>query len=173
VNSRVVLNNCCNLSTVSVEEFASPVTNITETLKVESAVLETLGETQLGVEGLVMVHQLTEGVVDTETSRLSSASNTTLRDVLASAAALSIDVLLASHLLIGILDPSHDLLVGSHVGAEAINGGSNETLLDELHGVATGDSLELSLAQAAGVNLDTTLGTTEGDISDGKLEGHK
>jgi len=173
VDGRVVLNNGSNLATIAVEEPASPEADITETLKIEGAVLETLGETQLLVEGFVMVHQLTEGVVDTETSGFGSASDTTLRDVFTSAATLSINVLLSSHLLICILDPGHNLFIGSHVGAKAIDGGSNEALLDELHGVTTSDSLELSLAQAAGVNLDTTLGTTEGDIGDSELEGHK
>jgi hypothetical protein len=50
-----------------VEELTSPVSNITESLDVEGAVLEALGETQLAVERLVVVHQLTETVVDTET----------------------------------------------------------------------------------------------------------
>jgi hypothetical protein len=121
----------------------------------------------------MIVHELSEAVVNTETSRLSTSSNTSLGDVLASAASLSIDVLLSSHLLIGILDPGHNLLVGSHVGSETIDGWSNKTFLDKLHGVTTGDSLELGLAQTAGINLDTTLGTTEGDISDSELEGHK
>jgi hypothetical protein len=75
--------------------------------------------------------------------------------------------------LIGVLDPSHDLLVGAHVRAKAVDSGSNESLLDELHGIAASNSLELRLAEGLRINLDTTLGTTEGDISYSELEGHK
>jgi len=76
-------------------------------------------------------------------------------------------------LLVGILDPCHNLLVGAHIGSEAINGGSNEALLDELHSVAASGALKLSLAQGAGINLYATLGTTEGDVGDRQFEGHK
>jgi hypothetical protein len=121
----------------------------------------------------MIVHELSEAVVNTEASGLSTSSDTTLGDVLASATSLSVDILLTLHLLIGVLDPGHDLLVGAHVGSEAIDGGSNEAFLDKLHGVATSDAFKLSLAQCAGIDLDTSLGTAEGDISDGQLEGHK
>jgi hypothetical protein len=50
VDGRVVLNNCSDLAAITVEEFASPVSNITESLNVEGTVLETLGEANLLLE---------------------------------------------------------------------------------------------------------------------------
>jgi hypothetical protein len=50
VNGGVVLNNGSDLATIAVEELASPVSNITESLNVEGAILEALGETNLLLE---------------------------------------------------------------------------------------------------------------------------
>jgi hypothetical protein len=45
VDGRVVLNDGGDLATITVEEFTSPEADITESLKVECAVLEALGKT--------------------------------------------------------------------------------------------------------------------------------
>jgi hypothetical protein len=119
------------------------------------------------------VEEFLNGVEDTESSGFSTSLNTTLLDVLSSAASFGVDILFTSNLLVGILDPGHDLLVGSHVRSETINGGTDEVLLDELHSVLSGDTLELSRGELLGVDLDSSLGTTERYISDGKLESHE
>jgi hypothetical protein len=58
-------------------------------------VFQALGESNLLVEGWEG-HQVSESIVDSKSGRLSSALDTSLRDKLASAATLSIDVLLSS-----------------------------------------------------------------------------
>ena len=105
--------------------------------------------------------------------RSARSASPSLAEARASAAAFSVNVLLALDVHVGILDPGHNLFVGAHIGTEAINSSSNKALLDELHGVLTGDSLNLGKRVLSGVNLDSTLGTTEGDIGDSKLEGHE
>ena len=172
VDGGVVLDDSGDLATVLVEEVRGPVSDGTESLHDKSLALNTLGETNLFVEGLHVEH-LADGVVDAKTSGLSSSFDATLLDELASATAFGVNILLALNLHVGILDPGHDLLVGSHVGSETIDGGTDEALLNELHGVFTGDSLEFGLGEVSWVDLYTTLGTTEGNISDGELEGHK
>ena len=117
--------------------------------------------------------KLTDCVVGSKTGGLGTSTDTTLRDEFASAAALSIDILLTLDVHVGVFDPGHGLLVGSHVWSEAVNLGTDEALLDELHSVLTGDSLDLVLGVLARINLDTTLGTAEGHVSDGELEGHQ
>ena len=74
---------------------------------------------------------------------------------------------------VGIFDPSHDLFVGSHIWAEAVDGSTDETLLDELHGVLASDALKLTLRKFTGVDLDSTLATTEWNISNGEFESHE
>jgi len=172
VNGRVVLNNSGDLATILFDELGGPVTDSTEALNVEGLAFNALGKATAVDEGLG-VEELTDGVVNTEAGGLSAAGNTALGDELASAAALSVDILLTSHVHVGVLDPSHGLLVGAHIGTEAIDLSANEVLFDELHGVLSGDSLDLGLGVLARVNLDTTLGTTERNISDSKLEGHE
>ena len=172
VNGRVVLNNSGDLATILFDELGGPVTDSTEALNVEGLAFNALGKATAVDEGLG-VEELTDGVVNTEAGGLSAAGNTALGDELASAAALSVDILLTSHVHVGVLDPSHGLLVGAHIGTEAIDLSANEVLFDELHGVLSGDSLDLGLGVLARVNLDTTLGATERNISDSKLEGHE
>lgn len=172
VDGGVVLDDGGDLATILLDELGGPVADSTEALHDEGLVLDAEAKAA-AVDEALGVEELTDGVVDTETSGLGSAGNATLGDELASAAALSVDVLLALDVHVGVLDPGHGLLVGSHVGSEAINLGTDEALLDQLHSVLTGDTLDLGLRVLAGVNLDTTLGAAEGDVSDGELEGHE
>ena len=172
VDGGVVFNDGGDLASVLLDELGGPVADGTEALDDEGLVLDAKAETDAVDEGLG-VEELADGVVDTETGGLGTAGNTSLGDELACAAALSVDVGLTTDVHVGILDPGHGLLVGSHVGTEAINLSTDEALLDELHSVLAGGSLDLSLGVLAWVNLDTSLGTTEGDVGDGKLEGHE
>ncbi len=172
VDGGVVLNNSGDFATVLLDELRGPVADSTEALDDESLVLDTLGKATSFDESLGS-EKLANSVVDTKTSGLGATSNTSLRDEFTSAAALSIDISLTLNVHVGVLDPGHGLLVGAHIGTEAINLGADKALLDELHSVLTGHSLDLVLGVLAGVNLDTTLGTTEGNISDGELEGHE
>jgi len=172
VASGVVLNDSGDNATILLDELGGPVADSAEALDDEGLASNTLGKAATIDEGLGAEH-LTDGVVDTEAGGLGAASNTALGDELSSAAALSVDVLLTLHVNVGILDPGHNLLVGAHIGSEAIDLSTDKALLDELHSVLAGHSLDLVLGVLARVNLDTTLGTTERNISDGKLEGHE
>lgn len=168
----VVLNNSGDFATVLLNELRGPVADSTESLDDESLALNASREAASVDEGLGS-EKLANSVVDAKTSGLGATSNTTLRDEFTSAAALSIDIGLTLNVHVGVLDPGHGLLVGAHIGTEAINLGADKALLDELHSVLTGHSLDLVLGVLAGVNLDATLGTTEGDIGNGELEGHE
>ena len=172
VDGRVVLDDSGDDTTILLDELGGPVSDGTESLDDEGLALDSKREVDAGSERL-SVEELTDGVVDTETGGLSTAGNTTLGNEFTSAASLGVDVLLTLHVHVGVLDPGHGLLVGTHVGSEAINLGTDKALLDELHGVLTGDSLNLSLGVLLGVDLDSTLGATEGDVSDGELESHE
>jgi len=172
VDGRVVFNDSGDQTTVLLDELGGPVADGTEALDDEGLVLDASGEANAVGESLG-VEEFTHSVVDTETGGLGTAGNTTLGDELTSAASLGVDVGLTTNVHVGVLDPGHGLFVGTHVGSEAINLGTDKALLDELHGVLTGDSLDLVLGVLLGVNLDTTLSTTEGYIGDGELECHQ
>lgn len=96
-----------------------------------------------------------------------------MTDVFTSAASLGVDVLLSNDVLVSILDPGHDLLVGTHIWTKAVNSCSNEALLDKLHSVSSSNSLQLSLGNLSWVNLNSSLTSSEGHIGDGELEGHE
>lgn len=172
VDGGVVLNHSGDFTTVLLDELGSPVSDSTEALNDEGLALDTFGELNALVEGL-SVKESTNSVVDTETGGLSAASNTSLREELARAAALSVDVLFTLHCHVGVLNPGHGLLVGSHVGSEAIDLSTNKVLLDELHSVLASDSLDLAGRVLSGVDFAAALGTTEGDVGDGELESHE
>lgn len=172
VNSRVVLTDSGDNTTFLLQELGSPVSDSTESLNDESLVLASKSESDLIAERF-SVKEFLNGVENTESSRFSTSLNTTLLDVLSSAASFRVDILFTSNLLVGILNPGHNLFVGSHIGSKAIDGGTDEVLFDELHSVLTGYTFEFSSGESLGVNLDSTLGTTERNISDGELEGHE
>ena len=172
VDGGVVLDHGGDLATILLDELGGPVADSTEALDDEGLVLDAKVEAN-AVDEALGVEELTDGIVDTETGGLGSAGDATLADELASAAALSVDVLLTLDVHVGVLDPGHGLLVGTHVWAEAVNLSTDEALLDELHGVLTGDSLDLGGGVLSWVNLDTSLGSTEGHVGDSELEGHE
>ena len=173
VDGRVVLADSGNLATVLLDELGGPVANSAETLDNESLVLDAERlESALLDEGL-LVEELTGGVVNTESGGFSASLDTALLDELSSAAAFSVDVLLALDVHVGVLDPRHDLLVGAHIGSEAVDGSTDKALLDQLHGVLAGDSFEFAGGESLGVDLDSALGATEGDVGNGQLESHK
>ena len=172
VDSGVVFDDGCDLGTILFKELGSPVSDSTETLNDKGTIFDTLGKATLVSEVLVAA-EFADSVVDTETSRLVTSVDTTLGNELTSAAALSVDVLLTLNVHVGVLNPGHDLLVGTHVGTETVDGSTNETLLDELHGVFTSNSLKFGLGKLSGVNFDATLTTTEWDISDSEFESHE
>ena len=144
VDGTVVFNDSGDLATILFEEFSSPVADGTETLYEESSVFDTLGQLNLIAEVLI-ASQFTNCVVDTETSGLVTTVDTTLGYEFTSAATFSVNVLFTLNVHVGIFDPSHNLFVGSHIWAEAINGSADETFLDELHSVFTGNSLKFGL----------------------------
>jgi hypothetical protein len=120
-----------------------------------------------------VVEQSSHAVVDTKASRLGSAVNTTLGDEFASCATFSVDVRLTVHVNVGVFNPGHNLLVGPEIRAKAVNLGANETFFGELHSVSTSNLFDFTLGVLLGINLNATLGTTEGNICDGELEGHQ
>ena len=113
------------------------------------------------------------GVENTESSRFSTSLDTTLLDVLSSAASFSIDIALSPNILIGVLNPSHDLLPCSHVWAKAIDSSSNIPFFNQLHCVPSSNSFELVLTQFSWVDLHSTLGSSEGNVSNCQLESHQ
>jgi hypothetical protein len=173
VNGRVVLDDSNDLGTVVLAELGSPVSNSTEALNNDGLIFNALGLKERFLDEGVSLEEGTCAVVDAEAGGLSASLNATLGDEFAGAAALSIDVLLTVHVNIGVLDPGHDLLVGAHIGAEAIDLGANEAFLGELHGVAASDFLDLTLGVLGRVEGHTTLSATEGNVGNAKLEGHQ
>ena len=166
VDGGVVFNDGSDLSTILFDKFRRPVADGTESLDNEGFILNAEGKAY-AVDERLGVEELTDGVIDAETGGLGAAGDASLRDKLTSAAALCVDVSLTTDVHVGVLDPGHGLLVGSHVWSEAVNLSTDKALLDELHGVLTGDSLDLVSGVLSRINFDTTLGTTEGHVSDG------
>jgi len=140
VDGRVVFADCGNFSSILLNELARPIADGSETLHNEGLVLHADSKSTLVCESF-HVQQFTSGIVDAETSALSAALDTSLLNVLSSAAAFCVDVLFTSYLHIGVLDPSHHLLVSTHVRSQTVNCSSNKAFFDKLHGVLACDSL--------------------------------
>lgn len=156
---------------VVLKELGSPVTDVSESLDNDGLAGNVTVEARQLLD-LGVLQELADTVVDTETGGLVTATDTSLGDGLASDTSSGVDVL-GVELAVGVHDPGHLAGTGSNIGSGDIDTGSDEVLLAELHGVATGDLLQLSGGELLGVELDTSLGTTEGNIDDSALEGHE
>ena len=77
VDSRVILNDSCDLSSVLFNKFRGPVADSTESLNNEGLTVNTTGKTDSVCKALG-VEKLTDGIVDTETGRFGSTFDTTL-----------------------------------------------------------------------------------------------
>lgn len=172
MDGRIVFDDCGNFSSVLLNEFGGPISDSTESLNNEGLTLDSCSETTLVSEALC-VEESSCSVVDTKSSGLSSSFDTSLGDELSSAASLGVDVLLSLHVFVGILNPGHNLLVGSHIRSKAVNLSSNEVLLDQLHSVFSSSTLNFSLGIFPDVNFDSTFGSTEGDISNCEFKSHQ
>ena len=173
VDSGVVLNDTNNFSSILLEELGCPVADSAESLHNNSLASDAhITNARLFDEAL-NVEALLDAVVDTETSGLGTALDTTLGRELSCGTTLSVNVGLTVHVHVGVLDPGHDLFVGAEIRSETIDLGSNKSFLGEFHGVPSGDLLDLALRVLLGVDLDATLSTTEGHISNRQLKSHQ
>ncbi len=72
---------------------------------------------------------------------------------------------------VGVHHPRHHLLVGAKVRCGDVGLGADD--VDDLHGVATGHSLQLGTGETHRVHPDPALGPPEGDSHDRALPGHE
>jgi len=68
----------------------------------------------------------------------------------------------ADGLRVRVGDPAHLTLTSTHVRGRHVNAGTQEALLGEFDGDTPGDLLDFVVGVLAGVDLDATLGTTDG-----------
>jgi hypothetical protein len=172
VDGSVILNNGGNFCTILSKELGSPVAYVSKALDYNCLSLDSRSKAYLFVERR-HGEELASTIVHSKASRLGPALDTSLVDEFSSANTLRVDVLASLPALVGVLNPGHNLLVSAHVGAQAIDLGADEVLLDELHCVATGHALDFSLRIFSWVDCDSTLGAAEGDVGDCKFEGHE
>lgn len=173
VDCGVILYDSGDLTTVPLNELASPVADRSESLDVECLVLKSLGLQQTLLDKRIFVQQGADAIVDAQARAFGASSDTSLINKLACSAAFSVDVLLTDHRLVSVHDPGHYLLVGAHVRSKAVNLWSNKALFGEFHSVSSCDPFELSLRVLAWVNLDSSFGTSERHVGNCKLESHE
>ncbi|GMS97804.1 hypothetical protein PENTCL1PPCAC_19979, partial [Pristionchus entomophagus] len=82
-------------------------------------------------------------------------------------------LLVADGLGVRVGDPGHLPLSGSHVRGGHVDAGAEEALLREFDGDATGDLLDLVLRVLLGVDLHSSLGSSEGHVHNRALVGHQ
>jgi len=121
VDGGISLNDGSDFTTVLFEELSSPISDISESLDRKSFTFNSKRFISALIDERLSIEEFSDAVVDTKTSGLSSTGNTSLGDIFSSAASQMVNVGFTPDLLIGILDPRHNLLVGSHVWTEAID----------------------------------------------------
>lgn len=84
-----------------------------------------------------------------------------------------VDLFFTIEILISILNPCHDLIVGSHIGAKYVALWSNESFFGKFHSILTSNPLNFSLRIFFWIKPDTTLSSSKWHISDEEFEGHQ
>lgn len=116
---RIFLDNCHDLSTLSMTILGKMVTYISEALYNDFLSSDAQADVSRLAEVFVIEH-LIEHEVNTQSCGLSSSANTTLSLEFACSSSHRIDLLFTIEVEICIGDPSHDLLVGTHVWTEYV-----------------------------------------------------
>lgn len=173
VDGGVVLGNGRDNALVLLDEVACPVPDGAETLDVECLAGNALGLEKTLLDERLLVEKGADAIIHAKPGAFGASSNAALVDEFASGASFRVDFGFATHLLVGVEDPGHNLLVRSHVWAQAVNLGSNEAFLVEFHCVLASDAFQLCLGVLLRVNLDTTFGTAKWNLGDLKLERHE
>lgn len=115
VNCSISFNDVSNFTSVLFDKLGCPISDITETLNCECLVLDAEITSSTFIDERLCVEKLSYCIVYTKTCWFSSSTDTSLSNMLASATSFSIDIIFSTNSLVGILNPSHDLFVCSHI----------------------------------------------------------
>jgi len=119
------------------------IADISEALNNNSLAFHTSAQVSLLTESII-AEELSEHKVAAHSSRLSSATDSTLGEHLACRTTCRIKFFLTINVLISILDPSHFLLARTHIRSKYIILRPNERFLCQLHGVLPRNSLQFT-----------------------------
>lgn len=159
-------------STLLNEELARPVSHISETLHDEAFSLKTLSDSQLS-QLLLIVEDLLGRVEDSQTSCLLSSADTVVGYTLAGGHTSVVDITSAVEVVVLVLNESHLPLTSADIGARHVDGGTKTGLFAKSSSIVSGNALDLSLGETAGIDLDASLSTSIGQSGDGVLDGHQ
>merc|ERR1719282_1343691 len=129
-------------------------------------------QTQLG-HILLLLDEVIQTMEDSSACGAGSAVDTSLVDGFASDASAGVHVGVPNSVGISVSNPSHLPLTSAHVWGRNINTRSKESFLGKFDGEPPCDPLQFILTVLLGVNLDTCLATSEGDVHTGALVGHQ
>ena len=99
--------------------------------------------------------------------------NSTLVDWLSSDASGRVHVQVSHRVGVGVRDPRHLALAGAHVRSWNIDAGPQESFLSKFDGETTSHPLELVVGIDLGVDAESGLSSSEGDVDAGALVGHQ
>jgi hypothetical protein len=97
VNGRVILDNCCDLSSILLDKFSSPKADSAESLDIKGFILNTFGLEQTVFDERFFIKECTDAIVDSKTSTFGTTCDTTLVNEFSCGAAFSINVAFTVH----------------------------------------------------------------------------
>merc|ERR1719282_249127 len=172
VNGTVPLGNTNTLGANSGQIATGVETHVTKSLNNVSFSQPSNIQTQLG-HVLLLLDEVIQTVEDSSASGAGSAVDTSLVDGFASDTGSGVHVGVPNSIGVCVSNPSHLPLTSAHIWGRNINTRSKESFLGKFDGKPPCDPLQLILAVLLGVNLDTSLASSEGDIYTGALVGHQ
>merc|ERR1719282_720484 len=172
VDGTVPLGNTNTLGANSGQIATCVETHVTKSLNNVSFSQPSNIQTQLG-HVLLLLDEVVQTVEDSSASGAGSAVDTSLVDGFASDTGTGVHVGVPNSVGVCVSNPSHLSLASAHVRGRNINTRPKKSFLGKFNGEPPGDPLQLILAVLLGVNLDTSLATSEGDIYTGALVRHQ
>jgi len=121
INSSISFYNSLNFTPIPMNEFGCPVSDITKSLYCKCFIFNPLAFVTHFIHKRFGIKELSNSIVYSESSGLCSSLNTSVFNIFSSATSLKVNIFLRHNVLIGVLNPGHNLLVGSHIWAEAID----------------------------------------------------
>ena len=122
---------------------------------------------------ITFIDEVVQAVEDSPACGGGPAVDAALVDGLPSDAGAGVHVGVADGVGEGVGNPGHLPLPSAHVGRGHVNARSKESLLGQLDGEPPGDPLQLVLAVLLGVDLNSGLAASEGNIHTCALVGHQ
>lgn len=144
INCTVFFNNVSYYTFRLFYKFCSPISYITESLNDEFFPFNSNNRIIDFLKKSITIQKIFDCIEYSKSCTLCTSSNTSMINMLSSTASFKINILFSFNILICILDPCHNLFIGSHVRSQTIYCCSDKTFFNKFHRVSSSNTFKFS-----------------------------